>query len=124
MDIDSSAAIKNNPVNIEPQEPGTDDRFLQIREQVIQCFAEVLDTSTDKIGVEMRFIDDLGGDSLDSLGLLSMAETRFGVMIEEEDYYKCTTVNDVSRLLYERLAGILPEKRTTPNTLVDTYKKF
>ena len=94
------------------QEGALDDQFLQIREQVVKCFAEVLNMSSDKIGLDMRFIEDLGGDSLDSLGLLSMAETRFGVLIEESEYYKCRTVNDVSRLLYERLTGSLPTKRS------------
>ena len=81
------------------------EKFLQIREQVLQCFAEVLDTTPEKIGVDMRFVEDLKGDSLDSLGLLAMSEARFGVMIEESDYYQCKTVNDVSRLLYEKLSG-------------------
>ena len=125
IDTSSGTAIKNDIVSVKPNETGLDNQLLQIREQVTQCFAEVLDTTPDKIGADMRFIEDLGGDSLDSLGLLSMAETRFGVMIDEEDYYKCMTVNDVSRLLYEKLMGILPEKRTTAHTLnVIPVKRF
>ena len=117
IDTSLETSIKDDILSVKPNESELDDRLLQIRGQVIQCFAEVLDTTPDKIGVDMRFIEDLGGDSLDSLGLLSMAETRFGVMIDEEDYYKCMTVNDVSRLLYEKLTGVLPEKRTTTRTL-------
>ena len=121
----SSVVIKNENGSVKSKEPEFDDRFLQIREQVIQCFAEILDTTPDKIGVDMRFIEDLGGDSLDSLGLLSMAETRFGVMIEEDDYYKCMTVNDVSLLLHEKLTGTLSEKRTMSRTLnVTPIKRF
>jgi 8-amino-7-oxononanoate synthase/acyl carrier protein len=90
-------------------EPESDDRFLHIREQVLECFAEVLDTMSDKIGVDMRFVEDLGGDSLDSLELLAMAEARFGVLIEESDYFRCRTVNDVSRLLYEKITGSSPQ---------------
>ena len=82
-----------------------DDQFLQIRKQVIECFAEVLNADPAKIGADDHFIYDLGGDSLDSLGLLAMAEMKFGVMINETEYYKCTTANDVSRLLYEKLTG-------------------
>jgi 8-amino-7-oxononanoate synthase/acyl carrier protein len=85
------------------------DQFSQIREQVIQCFADVLDIPRDKIGVDLRFIEDLEGDSLDSLELLAMAEARFGVMIAEAEYFKCKTVNDVSHLLYEKIVGSLPE---------------
>ncbi|MCL2185734.1 MAG: aminotransferase class I/II-fold pyridoxal phosphate-dependent enzyme [Treponema sp.] len=82
-----------------------DEKFLEIREKVVKCFAEVLDMTPDRIGYDMRFIEDLGGDSLDSLGLLVMAETRFGVMVEENDYYRCKTANDVARLLYEKITG-------------------
>jgi len=102
-----------------------DDQFLQIREQVTKCFAEVLNTTPDKIGPDMRFIDDLGGDSLDSLGLLVMAETRFGVLIDESEYYKCMTANDISRLLLEKLTGILPaQKNTMPKDPVKPVTKF
>ncbi|MCL2175130.1 MAG: aminotransferase class I/II-fold pyridoxal phosphate-dependent enzyme [Treponema sp.] len=83
----------------------SDDQFLQIRDKVVQCFAEALDMSADRIGVDMRFIEDLGGDSLDSLGLLAMAETRFGVIVQESDYYRCKTANDVAHLLHEKLTG-------------------
>ena len=116
MDSGLSTSIVGNGNGVEHRDPGLDDRFVQIREQVIQCFAEVLDTTPDKIGVDMSFIEELGGDSLDSLGLLSMAETRFNIMIEEEDYYRCMTVNDVSQLLYERLTGIQQDKRTLAHT--------
>jgi len=90
----------------------SDDQFLQIREQVINCFAEVLNMAPDRIAPDMRFIDDLGGDSLDSLGLLVMAETRFGVLIDESEYFRCRTANDISRLLLEKLTGILPAQKT------------
>ncbi|MCL2805279.1 MAG: aminotransferase class I/II-fold pyridoxal phosphate-dependent enzyme [Treponema sp.] len=104
---------------------GNSEQFLQIREQVVKCFAEVLDTTVDKIGYDMRFIDDLGGDSLDSLGLLVMAETRFGVLIEEADYYKCRTANEVSTLLLEKLSGTLPAQRNNAaNTDVKPVTNF
>ena len=105
--------------------PDQNDQFLQIRAQVIQCFADILEITPDKVGPDMRFIEDLGGDSLDSLGLLAMSEMRFGVLIEEDDYYKCTTANDVSQLIYERLTGILPTpKSAARNVDVKPITKF
>ena len=101
------------PIRYETKEGlASNDQFLQIRDKVIQCFAKVLGTTHDKIGFDMRFIEDLGGDSLDSLGLLTMAEAEFGVLIEEADYYRCRTANDVSQLLYEKLTGTFTEKKT------------
>jgi len=116
---------KETAPKVQPSIESLDNQFLQIREQVIQCFAEVLGTTTDKIGVDMRFIEDLGGDSLDSLGLLAMAETRFGVMIEESDYYRCRTANDVSQLLLDKLTGTLPTKKAAMRNMnVKPITKF
>ena len=110
IELRAGAALPEHPPREEVRGASpSDNNFIQIREQVVQCFAEVLDTSPAKIGMDMRFVEDLGGDSLDSLGLLAMAEARFGVLIEESEYLKCRTVNDVSRLLYEKLTGTLPE---------------
>ncbi|MDR0323672.1 MAG: aminotransferase class I/II-fold pyridoxal phosphate-dependent enzyme [Treponema sp.] len=93
------------------KEPGIDDQFLKIREQVVQCFADVLHLDPAQIPVDKHFIYDLGGDSLDSLGLLAMAESKFGIMIDESEYYKCVTADDVSRLIYEKLNGTAFEKQ-------------
>jgi len=128
LEIKTSSApviIESATSSAAEKEPKLDERFLQIREQVKQCFAEALDLSPDTIGYDLRFVEDLGGDSLDSLGLLVMAETRFGVLIEETDYYRCRTVNDVSRLLYEKLTGALQDKRSAPLAAdVDPITKF
>ena len=102
------------------KEPGLDDQFLSIREQVVECFAEILHMDPAKISVDSHFIYDLGGDSLDSLGLLAMAESKFGVMINEAEYFKCTTADDVSRLLYEKLTGTSPGH--LPNTRMEDVK--
>jgi len=120
----SSLNTAERDESVKAKDNNLDDKFIQIREQVVQCFAEVLDTTPDEIGLDMRFIEDLGGDSLDSLGLLAMAETKFGVLIEETDYYKCRTANDVSRLLYERLTGKVPEKRIQPQADVKPITRF
>ncbi|MCL2442690.1 MAG: aminotransferase class I/II-fold pyridoxal phosphate-dependent enzyme, partial [Treponema sp.] len=101
------------------------NQFLAIREQVIKCFAEVLEIAPERVGPDMRFIEDLGGDSLDSLGLLVMAETRFGVLIEEGDYYRCRTPNDVSQLLLEKITGAAQATKTvTRNTDVKPITNF
>ena len=92
---------------------GNDAEFLRIRELVRKCFADVLNVTPDKVGYDMCFVEDLGGDSLDSLGLLALAETRFGLLIEEDEYIKCRTVNDFSHLLFNKLTGAVPEKRST-----------
>ena len=76
-----------------------------IREEVIKCFASVLTIDTAEVGVNMHFLDDLGGDSLDSLNLLVKVETTFGIMIDENEYRACSTVNDVTRLIWLKRSG-------------------
>ncbi|MCL2880368.1 MAG: aminotransferase class I/II-fold pyridoxal phosphate-dependent enzyme [Treponema sp.] len=120
----AGSAASGNTANAGGKGGAVDNQFVQIREQVIRCFAEVLDTTPDKIGPDMRFIEDLGGDSLDSLGLLAMAETRFGILLEETDYYKCRTAEDVSRLLYEKITGNATEKQTQAPVDVKPITKF
>jgi len=118
---EASPAITSSSLSALP----SDEQFKKIQEQVTQCFAEVLNTTPGRIGGDMRFIDDLGGDSLDSLGLLVMAETRFGVLIEESDYYRCMTANDVSLLLYEKLTGSASsKKKAAQNENVKPITKF
>jgi len=120
-DVNTSVVSKSENKETEIK----DEQFLKIREKVVMCFAEVLDMPPDRIGIDMRFIEDLGGDSLDSLGLLVMAETRFGVIVEENDYYRCKTANDVARLLYEKLTGASTGKVNVSHTEdVKPIKKF
>ena len=93
------------------KEAETDDQFIGIRKQVLECFAEILSRNPAEINVESHFIYDLGGDSLDSLGLLALVESKFGIIISDTEYFKCTTVSDVSRLVYKKLTGISAEKQ-------------
>ena len=76
-----------------------------IREEVIKCFASVLTLDVAQVGVNMHFLDDLGGDSLDSLNLLVKVETTFGLMIDEREFRECSTVNDVTRLIWRKRTG-------------------
>ena len=76
-----------------------------IREEVIKCFAAVLSLDTAQVGINMHFLDELGGDSLDSLNLLVRVETSFGIMIDEREFRECSTVNDVTRLIWRKRTG-------------------
>jgi len=91
-----------------------------IREEVIKCFATVLSLDASQIGLNMHFLDDLGGDSLDSLNLLARIETSFVMMFDESEFRECSTVNDVTRLIWRKRTGQVAyptpvaDKETTP----------
>lgn len=53
---------------------------------------------------EMNFKTDLGLNSFDLMNLLCIAEEKFGIEIEEEEYRHLNTVGEMSTLL-EKLTG-------------------
>ena len=79
--------------------------MIVIREEVVRCFAAVLSVDKAQIGFNKHFLEDLGGDSLDSLNLLGRLETSFGLMINEREFRECFTVNDVTRLIWQKRTG-------------------
>ncbi len=89
----------------EPNRSADDLQMEEIRQKVRQTFAEVLEMDPGSIGDDAHFIDDLGGDSLQSLGVSLKIEEVFGITIPAEEYMRCTSVSDVSGLIYARMRG-------------------
>ncbi|MDR0896535.1 MAG: aminotransferase class I/II-fold pyridoxal phosphate-dependent enzyme [Oscillospiraceae bacterium] len=89
----------------EPAQPTDDLALEEIRQKVRAAFAEVLEMDLSAIGDEAHFIDDLGGDSLQSLGVSLKIEEIFSITIPMEEYTACTSVNDLSALIYAHLRG-------------------
>ena len=82
-----------------------EETINEIREEVTRCFAAVLTIDASQIGYDKHFFEDLGGDSLDSLNLLVRIETSFGLMINENEFRECSTVNDVTHLIWRKRTG-------------------
>lgn len=94
-------------------------KFEDIKKQVRHVFALALEIEENQLTDTAHFIDDLGGDSLQVLGMALKIEEEFSVIIPTEEYGRCTTINDLSRLLYEKLTGEhdekdLPDEQVTP----------
>ena len=83
----------------------SDLQMDEIKHKVRQVYAETLDVPAEQIADDAHFIDQLGGDSLQVLGMSLKIEELFNVLIPTEEYGKCTTVNDLSALLYARVRG-------------------
>lgn len=62
----------------------------KIKDMIAQQFGK----SADDIKMELSFIDDLGGDSLDLVELVMTIEDEFGIEILDEDVEKIVTVQD------------------------------
>lgn len=54
---------------------------------------------------EARFAEDLGAESADVLNLVAAIEDRFGVIIAEEELPEIRTVEDLFRLVSDRVGA-------------------
>ena len=57
----------------------------------------------EQISVDSKFIDDLGGDSLDTIEMLLTLEDEFGIEVEEEVAEELHTVGSVVDLLKSKV---------------------
>ena len=71
--------------------------------------ADIKAIIADKLGVEMSdvtddasFTNDLGADSLDTVELIMEFETKFDVIIPDEDAEKIVTVGDALNYIKEK----------------------
>lgn len=82
--------------------------YAGILEKVREIFADVLGIDPADIKDADHFVDDLGGDSLSSLGVFSKAEEIYDVIIPDTEYFSCACVEDLAKLLYYKLHNIEP----------------
>ena len=73
-----------------------DEKILYL---VKGIYAQVLNLPADSIDPDANFIDDLGGDSLEVLDIITRAEDTFSVMIPTECYPVCATINGAVDIL-------------------------
>lgn len=66
-----------------------------VLEKVKEILVEELDVEEENIKLESKIKDDLGADSLNLFELISKIEDELDVTIEEDDYSKLVTVNDI-----------------------------
>ena len=110
---DELAAEENKPLIQEENTP-SDLQLEEIKQKVRRVYAETLDVPADQIKDDAHFIDELGGDSLQVLGMSLKIEEQFNVLIPTEEYGKCTTVNDLSALLYAKVRGNVAYESAAP----------
>lgn len=106
LDLKSGAGPIQESVPIVNEETVPEDLGSEeIRQKVRRVYAETLQVSPESLDDNAHFINDLGGDSLQVLSLSLKVEELFGVLIPVEEYGQCTSVNELSRLLEDKLFG-------------------
>lgn len=68
-------------------------------EKIAALLEEELDVEKENIKLESKIKDDLGADSLDLFELINNLEDEFDITIEEEDYAKLITVEDIVKYI-------------------------
>lgn len=66
-----------------------------VDEQIRNFMADKLGVDPSKLTDEIRFIDDLGTDSLDAVELFMKLEDEYGIEITESDAQELQTVRSV-----------------------------
>lgn len=72
---------------------------------LVRMFAEVLQKSAQDISADDDFFNDLGGDSLASLQVITMVEEEYGVTVPEEAYLSCRTANEFASVIERLISG-------------------
>ncbi len=72
-------------------------------EKVIKIIADKLGKDSTNIRIDDHFINDLSLDSLDTVELIMEFEKEFDITIQNEEAEKISTVNDVVKLLENKL---------------------
>lgn len=69
--------------------------MIDVESKVIELVAKQLEVSKDKISHTSSFVNDLGGDSLDTVELIMDLEDALDISIPDEVAEKIKTVGDL-----------------------------
>ena len=76
---------------------------MSIQERVIKVLSYETNWDISDILVEGRLLDDYGFDSFDMVTLSISIEEEFDIMILDNEFYECTTVQDLINTITEIL---------------------
>ena len=76
---------------------------MSIQERVIKVLSYEMNWDISDILVAGRLLDDYGFDSFDMVTLAIALEDEFDIMILDNEFYECTTVQDLINMITEIL---------------------
>lgn len=126
IDIKSGVIKKAAAEPVKAAQSGGYDKaeLADITDTVRNIFGDILNIDPASIKDTDHFIDDLGGDSLSSLGVFSKAEETYGVIIPDTEYFTCASVSDLSKLLYRKLHNMETEREDVTPQEIRKITKF
>ena len=122
----SKVVITEAPKEVVAREVQPSDlQMEEIKQKVRALYAEALDVDVAEFSDDQHFIDDLDGDSLQVLSAALKTEEQFSITIPVEEYGQCTTVNDMSALIYAKLNGQTAyESQGQPDEAIQPIERF
>ncbi len=89
--------------------------MARLDRQVIGVVARQFAQEPERLASDTRLVEDLQGDSLDSLELQMQVEHRFAVFIEDDDWCAIVTIGDIAAQVAAcrraRRSGVVPPVR-------------
>lgn len=73
--------------------------------RIVKVVTEHLGIDRSAVSPNARFVEDLGGDSLDVVELVMAFEEEFNVSISDAEAEKCPTISDAVKLIHDKVAG-------------------
>lgn len=92
-----------------------DPAFFEVRKTIQGIIANVLNIPVEDVEPTAYFSQDLQGDSLQSISILTHAEEQYELSIDERLFNRDLTVNDISALVYRRIRGEFAEPSAMPD---------
>ena len=76
---------------------------MSLFEEVREAVSEQLKVASEEIKPDSLFIDDLGADSLDTVGLVMALEEKYAIEIPDEDAEKILAISDVVKYIESKI---------------------
>lgn len=80
---------------------------MAVEQRLVGLIADYFGIAPDKVTPTARFVEDLGGDSLDVVAIVIAIEKEYGISIPDAEDGRVSTVQDAADLI-ERYAGTTP----------------
>ncbi len=78
-------------------------KFDEIKKEVKKKVSEIIEISEDKLTEEVKFVEDLGVDSMMAIEIVASIEKKYKVIVPEGDIPKIQSLKDVYALLEKKL---------------------
>lgn len=109
--VATTTAPAEVPVTTAPAATPAENGNAEFIHKVRQVYADVLQIPLKEIQPDSHFVDELGGDSLQILLVVTTLEEKFGIIIPDEEYISCDTPAHTADMLHRLLHGGSVETR-------------